>query len=314
MLGAIPKEQKPPEMVQLQQERNRLWNAATKLPPGDPARDQLQRQGDEVDAYIKHKLSGNQGFNVRMPDGTTVSYGGNGGMDSVTARQVMERTRANNEARSIIATIHGIVDRSPQVVGAAGNVLRMGQDAASVANTLTQAFGGKDQAAQLLARANADLAAKGINVPSLTNPDLNSVETLGTLLVYKVAEALGQTGNGVSNQDLQRVSAIAGNPSDWMTSPDRVKNTLTMLDSYLQRQQESDAQMLGGQVPQVRPYDTPQAPGAKDQSRAPFGDPLQRGPAAAPPPAQGGVAEGATATNPTTGQKIQFRNGQWVPM
>lgn len=31
-------------------------------------------------------------------------------------------------------------------------------------------------------------------------------------------------------------------------------------------------------------------------------------------PAGGGVQEGATATNPQTGQKIQFRNGQWVPM
>jgi len=30
--------------------------------------------------------------------------------------------------------------------------------------------------------------------------------------------------------------------------------------------------------------------------------------------APGGVQEGATATNPTTGQKIQFRGGKWVPM
>jgi hypothetical protein len=30
--------------------------------------------------------------------------------------------------------------------------------------------------------------------------------------------------------------------------------------------------------------------------------------------AVGGIAEGATATNPQTGQKIQFRGGQWVPM
>jgi hypothetical protein len=30
-------------------------------------------------------------------------------------------------------------------------------------------------------------------------------------------------------------------------------------------------------------------------------------------PVQGGVQEGATATNPQTGQKIIFRGGQWVP-
>jgi hypothetical protein len=31
-------------------------------------------------------------------------------------------------------------------------------------------------------------------------------------------------------------------------------------------------------------------------------------------PAQGGdIQEGATATNPQTGEKIQYRNGQWVP-
>jgi hypothetical protein len=28
----------------------------------------------------------------------------------------------------------------------------------------------------------------------------------------------------------------------------------------------------------------------------------------------GGIRDGATATNPQTGQRIQFRNGQWVPM
>ena len=28
----------------------------------------------------------------------------------------------------------------------------------------------------------------------------------------------------------------------------------------------------------------------------------------------GGVVEGATATNPTTGEKVQFRGGQWIPM
>lgn len=31
-------------------------------------------------------------------------------------------------------------------------------------------------------------------------------------------------------------------------------------------------------------------------------------------PAGGGIQEGATATNPQTGQKIIFRNGQWQPM
>ncbi|MGX7895466.1 hypothetical protein [Tsuneonella sp. HG222] len=31
-------------------------------------------------------------------------------------------------------------------------------------------------------------------------------------------------------------------------------------------------------------------------------------------PVSGGAREGATATNPQTGQKIQFRNGRWVPM
>ena len=34
----------------------------------------------------------------------------------------------------------------------------------------------------------------------------------------------------------------------------------------------------------------------------------------APVNAGGGVQEGATATNPQTGEKIQFRGGQWVPM
>lgn len=31
-------------------------------------------------------------------------------------------------------------------------------------------------------------------------------------------------------------------------------------------------------------------------------------------PQQGGVQEGATATNPQTGQKLRFQGGQWVPM
>ena len=46
-----------------------------------------------------------------------------------------------------------------------------------------------------------------------------------------------------------------------------------------------------------------------------IGDPLS-GYQFAPRPSgpTGGIAEGATATNPQTGAKIQYRNGQWVPM
>lgn len=38
-----------------------------------------------------------------------------------------------------------------------------------------------------------------------------------------------------------------------------------------------------------------------------------QGQAASQPAQPGGIAEGATATNPQTGAKIMFRNGQWVP-
>ena len=38
------------------------------------------------------------------------------------------------------------------------------------------------------------------------------------------------------------------------------------------------------------------------------------GTAQAGSPVGGGVQEGATATNPQTGERVQFRNGAWVPM
>ena len=61
-------------------------------------------------------------------------------------------------------------------------------------------------------------------------------------------------------------------------------------------------------IPQFPPLPSaaPAAPGSqKDQGRVTQGAPT--------PQPQQGVQEGATATNPQTGERIMFRNGQWVP-
>lgn len=321
ILGATKREPEP-EMVQLQRQRNQMWAAAGRLPLGDPARDDLQRQGDELDMFIKRKLSGSQGFSITQPDGTVISMGGTGGGDAVGRRTAEVRLRNSGQARDIIATIGELVDRSPQAVGAAGNLLRLGQDATSVASTVTQVFGGEKQYVGELMRIGQDLRSKGINVPSLLNPDLNSAETLSNLLIYKTAEALGQSGNGVSDKDLANVRNIVGDPTSWFTSPETLKNKLATLDSILARDQERDAGYLGRAASPPKSY---ALPSGKDMSRAPGGAPAPGqvdmpraaapgGAPAAPAPPPAAVPEGATATNPNTGQKIQFRNGQWGPM
>lgn len=297
VLGAIPKDSEP-EMVRLMRQRNQLWNAAGRLPQGDAARTDLQKQGDEIDLYIKHKIAGNQGFSITQPDGTVIQMGGPaGGVDAVSKRNAEVRMRNSSQARDIIATMGELVDRSPQSVGAAGNVLRLGQDASSVASTITQVFGGQNRYAGELMRVQQQLRDQGINIPSLLNPDLNSAETLSNLLIYKTAEALGQNGNGVSDKDLANVRSIVGDPTSWFTSPETLKNKLATLDTILARDQERDSGTLGRPASPPRSY---AIPGGKDMSRAPGGAPARGqvdGQAAAAP----GGAPAAPAPPPASG-------------
>ncbi|MFG1275154.1 hypothetical protein [Xanthobacter flavus] len=326
ILGATRRESEP-EMVQLQRRRNQLWNAAGRLPLGDPAREQLQREGDETDLYIKHKIAGSQGFMIQQPDGTVISMGGTAGGDAATARNLNASVRNIGETRSLIKTAVDLVDRNPGIVGAVGNFRRIGQDVASIAGEITRNFGGQEQYAAVVERARQDLAAKGLEsmLPGLFNPDLNSIETVNTLLLYKAAESLGQQGNGVSDKDIARMSQMVGDPTSWTTSAETYKNKLIAMDRALAYREQAHAKEIGRKTGQPASIEMPSqaevvTPVGKDQARMPGGAPAPGqvdGRAAAPtapasPPAA--IPEGATATNPQTGQKIQFRGGQWVPI
>ncbi|WP_156332647.1 hypothetical protein [Chelatococcus sp. GW1] len=157
-----------------------------------------------------------------------------------------------NSALEVGNQILGILAKDPAVVGPTGNTRRLLQDATDVFGSVATVFGGQQQLVGEIDRARQDLVqtlgpqAQTL-LPELFNPNLNSIETLNGFLVYKVAEALGQSGRGASDQDIQRVIQMVGSPSSWLTGPTTYENKIrTILDLVTSSRDAAQRALSGG--------------------------------------------------------------------
>ena len=108
-----------------------------------------------------------------------------------------------------------MINADPTIVGAVGNVRRLGQSALGNIDALTQAFG-YEALEPAFENARARLTRAGIVDPDLYDPRLPQIDQLGLLLAYQGAEAVAnQSGRGLSDNDFRRFREIIGNPSGW---------------------------------------------------------------------------------------------------
>lgn len=190
--------------------------------------------------------------------------------------------------------------------GLAGWIKGFAQDTTQVAENLAQGLGytGLDQGVKIAqAKLQADHVDPGVISSLFTfDPALPQLHTAVGLMVYQAASALAsQSGRSISDRDVEMFRNIIGDPRDWRGNQKLFFAKMGAVTHILQMNQQVVQQHLGMRGSPSPVAVAPAAPGAP-QPAVP--------PQAAPGAPQ--IQEGQTATNPQTGQKIVFRNGQWV--
>jgi hypothetical protein len=234
------------------------------------------------------------------PNAQLVSAGNAGGTGvfapaGATSNPVNDKlTLARDAHRQVVdlaTRLKSMVQSDPSIVGPAGNVQRGVQYAFDTGSGVARLFGSQAEFEKQFNQARDDLAAKGVtNVPGIVfDPKASAVAKLNTILVYKAASALaGQSGRELSDKDVQHATSFVGDPTSWFEGPQRY---LAGLDAAI-NESGRGLDAIGAQLKARNISPQNGMPGAA--SRANF-------------------QEGATATNPMTGEKIIFRGGAWVP-
>jgi hypothetical protein len=146
-----------------------------------------------------------------------------------------------------------------------------------------------------------------------------NTQVLGAVLAKRVLAASGGTlGTGFSNADRDFVERASGGQIAMDEAAMRRLADIGERDARMKIKQHDDEAARIKKMPGVAQLGDEQftIPAASSYDEFRKANPLpsaQPGAAAAPQGAPR-ITEGATATNPQTGQKIRFQNGQWVPV
>jgi hypothetical protein len=165
--------------------------------------------------------------------------------NKLTPPELRDGRAAEMAGQNFVATLNDleqIGERSPDALGATGNILRILQTGVGIAENL-----GLTNATTLmdsdLARANP--AVRGA-LERISNPDLGDVGRLAKLAVYQAASVLaGQSGRDVSDRDVQQLAAVMGDPTSWVNNPMSMRQSLARLRAFTQRQADIRADTYG---------------------------------------------------------------------
>lgn len=283
------------------------------------------------------------------PVGVQGNQGDVGATTNAVKTDIEKGQIALNNFMGLSTAMIGLANNHPEAFGGYGKVAGGVQELAQSANVLINAMGGGPAYAKMLGNARDALAAGGASPDILSqfNPAITAVDTLGPVLAASAANAIaGQTGRSLSDQDYKLFLGVVGDPQGWLSSATGTATRLKILQAAVTYSGQLAQQYLsqGKVVPDgiaaeglakavgdvannksdlISGAGTASAPPAAAPAAPPPAPPvplapLPTAPAAAPagPPA---VAPAATtpppgtpsATNPKTGQKVYFVNGQW---
>lgn len=180
------------------------------------------------------------------PDGeTTVEMGGIGGLTNNVRSNVQKQAIAAAEFNNLadIADDYLEDENDANLFGITGTLRQTGQGAAQALNNIGMTVGG-------LTQAREELAATGLGdmLPELYDPDLDAVDTVWGMIVYKGAAALaGQEGRSVSDKDIQQFRQILGDPKSMFASQASMRAKLDIARRIVSGNQDIRKRAMTGQ-------------------------------------------------------------------
>ena len=230
--------------------------------PGDPAK---ARQH----AIAQLSKTTSKGVTVFGPDGNPIvemgGTDGGGGFAPTNATETqLQRSQINyDKFKATIGMARDVAAKNPNIFGVVGIGRQATQDAAEIAKSLGAVFGVKDIQGTL-AGLEQDAAAQGVDTNlfgTKYDPALGQIESLGKILAYSGASTIaGQSGNALSNKDVENISQILGDPRDWAMNQQRFLTKLQQVEDYVNGQMQVNSKYLFGQPGGVTPPPTATVP------------------------------------------------------
>lgn len=197
----------------------------------------LQNYPDDVEGAKKFALEQSAkrggGMSITTPDGTTVELGGVGAIGKPTNNVQSSLQKQSIEAESF-NRLAGIADQyledpsNANLFGVVGKGRQLTQGLAQAANNLAITLGAQD-VGQAVNTIREEAKANGLAglIPEIYDPNLDAVDAVWAMLVYRGAAALaGQEGRSVSDKDVAMMRHTFGDPKSLLASQQALKAKL----------------------------------------------------------------------------------------
>lgn len=210
------------------------------------------------------------------------------GITGGTSSAVQQDARNAMGFMSTVDQLSKLVAESPASQGLVGGLRGTAQNVMSTGSELGQFFGGT--VAEVTQAVNGGLA--DAELAAHFDPSLPAIDMLSNLLAWQYAKSM--SGDRVSNQAFESARQAIGTGNIWSSQADTLTR-LGQLRSQMSMQMQRDLPML---PPEMQAQITP----------------FINAPAVTPQAMPGAAQARPRATNPSTGQTLEFDGTAWVPV
>ncbi len=161
--------------------------------------------------------------------------------DNTQLRDLRGRLLANQQLSQIVDRATKLVSNDPTIVGVPGQAQQLGQNAIAVVRDLANYFGKGNDLNTSANNVRAEVAQRfgpeaAKLLPELFKPQIDELETLYAIIVYKGAEAMfGQSGRDLSDRDVAAARAVFGNPRNFLSSSQSVLTKFQLVKQIADR-------------------------------------------------------------------------------
>lgn len=255
--------------VNAQPSRDNVYNYIVKNDDGTITQGR-SLDGGKTDAVSNKPLPANAQLLSPSNAGGAGSMLPPGGLDQSQANKLIPQRDALRQVIGLSQTLRGMAEKSPELVGPTGNMIRGTQDVVDLGNSISSTFGDPKQFQDAYAKAVQDMQARGVKVPAImtNDPRASAMVKLNTILTYQAASALaGQQGRSMSDQDFDAAQKMVGTPDSWMHGPTNYINGLKTIEDYATGQMNTiDQQLKARNIAPAGVTPQPSAPAAPAQA------------------------------------------------